>query len=65
MPLVSVFFKIIIERFYNNNDNNVQYRALVDALSAHLIHINLNTMFYAHVEHSPANVIDIRITSII
>ena len=30
------------------------YRALVNALSAHMIHINLNTIFYTHIEHSPA-----------
>ena len=28
-------------------------RALINALSAHMIHINLNTIFYIHVEHSP------------
>ena len=29
------------------------YHALINALSAHMIHINLNMMFYTHVEHSP------------
>jgi len=29
------------------------YRALINALSAHIIHINLNTIFYTHVEESP------------
>ena len=28
------------------------YHALINALSAHTIHINLNTIFCAHVEHS-------------
>ena len=28
------------------------YRALINALSAHLIHINLNMVFSTHVEHS-------------
>ena len=28
------------------------YRALVNALSAHIIHINLNMIFYTHVKHS-------------
>ena len=27
--------------------------AHVDAMSAYIIHINLNTLFYTHVEHSP------------
>ena len=29
------------------------YHALINALSSHMIHINLNTTFYTHVEHSP------------
>ena len=29
------------------------YHALINALSTHVIHINLNMIFYAHVEHSP------------
>ena len=29
------------------------YRALINALSAHMTHINLNMIFYTHVEHSP------------
>ena len=29
--------------------------ALINALSAHIIHINLNMIFYTHVEHSPTN----------
>ena len=29
------------------------YRALINARSAHIIHINLNMIFYTHVEHSP------------
>ena len=28
------------------------YHALVNTLSAHMIHINLNTIFYTHIEHS-------------
>ena len=28
------------------------YNTLINALSAHMIHINLNTIFYTHVEHS-------------
>ena len=29
------------------------YHALIDALCAHMTHINLNTIFCTHVEHSP------------
>ena len=29
------------------------YHALIKALSTHMIHINLNMIFYTHVEHSP------------
>ena len=34
--------------------------ALVNALSAHMIHINLNMIFYTHVEHSPTKTIYIK-----
>ena len=33
------------------------YYALINALSAHMIHINLNMIFYTHVEHSPTKTI--------
>ena len=36
------------------------YHALINALSAHMIHINLNMIFYTHVEHSPAKTIYIK-----
>ena len=29
------------------------YYVLIDALSTHMIHINLNITFYTHVEHIP------------
>ena len=29
------------------------YHALINALNAHMIHINLNVTFYTHVEYSP------------
>ena len=29
------------------------HHALINAVSAHMIHINLNTIFYTHVEHLP------------
>ena len=31
------------------------YHALIDVLSAHMIHVNLNTAFYALIEQSPTN----------
>ena len=34
--------------------------ALINALSAHMIHINLNMIIYTHVKHSPTNTIYIK-----
>ena len=36
------------------------YHALINALSAYMIHINLNMIFYTHVEHSPTKTIYIK-----
>ena len=36
------------------------YLALTNALRAHIIHINLNTIFYTYVEDSPTKTICIR-----
>ena len=36
------------------------YQALINALSAHMIHINLNMIFYTHVEHRPTKTIYIK-----
>ena len=36
------------------------YHALINALSAHIIHINLSMIFYTHVEQSPAKTIYIK-----
>ena len=36
------------------------YLALINALSAHMIRINLNMIFYTHVEHSPTKLIYIK-----
>ena len=36
------------------------YDAVINALSAHMIHINLNTIFYTHVEDSLTKTICIR-----
>ena len=33
------------------------YQALINTLRAHMIHINLNMIFYTHVEHSPTKTI--------
>ena len=36
------------------------YHALINVLTAHMIHINLNMIFYTHVEHSPTKTIYIK-----
>ena len=36
------------------------YHALINALSAHMIHINLNIIFFTHVKHSPTKTIYIK-----
>ena len=36
------------------------YHALISALSTHTTHINLNSIIYTHVEHSPTKTIYIR-----
>ena len=36
------------------------YHALINALSARMIRINLNNIFYTHVEHSPTKTIYIK-----
>ena len=33
------------------------YHTLINALSAHMIQINLNVIFYTHIEHSPTETI--------
>ena len=33
------------------------YHVLINALSAHMMHINLNTIFYTHAEDSPTKTI--------
>ena len=33
------------------------YNALINALSTHMIHINLNMILYMHVEHSPTKTV--------
>ena len=36
------------------------YHVLINALSDHMIHINLNTIFYTHVDDSPTKTVYIR-----
>ena len=36
------------------------YHVLINALSTHTIHINLNTIFCTHVEHGPTKTIYVR-----
>ena len=36
------------------------YHALINALSAHMIHISLNMIFYTHVKHSPTKTVYIK-----
>ena len=36
------------------------YHVLINALSAHVIHIHLNMIFYIHVEHNPTKTIYIK-----
>ena len=36
------------------------YHVLINALSAHFIHFNLNMIFYTHVERSPTKTIYIK-----
>ena len=50
--LVILTFTIIIIMYI--------YHALINALSAHMIHINLNMIFYTHVKHSPTKTIYIK-----
>ena len=35
------------------------FHALINALIAHMIHVNLNMIFYTHVEHNPAKTLAI------
>ena len=36
------------------------YHALINALSTHMIRMNLNMIFYTHVEHSPTKTVYIK-----
>ena len=67
MQSVTVWPRVVIDNNKNNNNNIIiiiiimySYHALINALSAHMIHINLNMIFYTHVEHSPTKTIYIK-----
>ena len=51
-PGVRVLYKFTVSN-NNNNHNNVHLSCVHQRPSAHMIHINLNMIFYTHVEHSP------------
>ena len=50
--IIVLYFPLIIIMYI--------YHALINTLSAHMIHINLNMIFYTHVEHSPTKTIYIK-----
>ena len=52
-PLCNIFIYIRVIIMYI-------YHALINALSAHMIHINLNVTFYTHVKHSPTKTVYIK-----
>ena len=47
--LLLLFVSLILTATLWYNNNNVHYHVLVNALSTHMIHINLNMIFYTHV----------------
>ena len=49
-----MIYTIIIMYLYH------AFNRLINALSAHRIHVNLNTVFCTHIEHSPTKTIYIR-----
>ena len=36
------------------------YHALINTLSAHMIHIDINMIFYTHIEHHPTRTVYIK-----
>ena len=50
---------LMMQRYNNNNNNNNTYiyHLLINVLSAHEIHIKLNTTLQTCVEHSPTNAV--------
>ena len=58
--LLTLAVNLVVHRQYNNKIIMYIYHALINALSAHMIRINLNTVFYTHIEHSPSKTIFVR-----
>ena len=48
----TLYFAPEAQQYYNNNIMYI-YHVLINALNAHMIHININTIFYTQVKHSP------------
>ena len=59
-PVLASAFPPCSSSLNNNNNNMYIYHALFNAPSAHRIRIDLNTIFYTHVEHRPTKTIYIR-----
>ena len=54
-------FKVLMISFITFNNIIIYiYHALINTLSTHMIYINLNIIFYTHVEHSPTKTIYIK-----
>ena len=55
-------FVPVSHRTYTHTDTIIMYiyHALIYALSAYMIHINLNIIFCTHVEHSPTKTVYIK-----
>ena len=51
------FKPLLVLAIQKSNDTRIRimyiYHVLINALSVHMIHINLNMIFYTYVEHSP------------
>ena len=50
-PVVVLSLMIILDIYFAN----------IDAISGHIMHVNLSTIFYTHAEHSPTKAIYIKI----
>ena len=55
------FKPLLVLAIQKSNDTRIIimyiYHVLINALSVHMIHINLNMIFYTYVEHSPTKTI--------
>ena len=59
MHVPAIVYRCVITVTHAAFNNNI-YHALINTLSAHLIHINLNMIFYTHVEHSSTKTIYVK-----